>query len=138
MKVTPSSENKAVNKSSFSSSDLWQKLASTTKRLGKETVEKILWLYYAAKRPKTPNWAKTVVYSALAYFILPTDAIPDFIPISGYADDLAAITAAVTTIAAYIDAEVKQQTNEKLRKWFGVEEAEEEINDVDIDESTST
>lgn len=138
LKKDVSSEETTSNQRSFSPAELWQKLANTTKRLGKETVEKILWLYYATKRPNTPRWAKTVVYSALAYFILPTDAIPDFIPISGYADDLAAITAAVTTIAAYIDAEVKQKTNQKLHKWFGVEESEEAINGVNIDEPEST
>ena len=107
----------------FSPQALWGKLARVAKRLGREMVEKILWLYYATQRPETPAWAKTVVYSALAYFILPTDAIPDFIPVSGYADDMAAITAALTTIAAYINSGVKKQAEEKLNKWFGEEGA---------------
>jgi uncharacterized membrane protein YkvA (DUF1232 family) len=103
----------------FSAQALWGKLARTAKKLGRETVEKILWLYYASQRPETPRWAKTLVFGALAYFILPTDAIPDFIPITGYTDDMAAIAAAVTTIAVYINRDVKEKTAEKLKRWFG-------------------
>ncbi|MEZ5482797.1 MAG: DUF1232 domain-containing protein [Porticoccaceae bacterium] len=112
MKLSP------YNPKPFSPNALWAKLSSVATRLGHETVEKILWLYYASQRQETPKWAKTVVFSALAYFILPTDAIPDFIPVSGYADDIAAITAAVTTLAAYIDSDVKKKTEEKLKRWF--------------------
>lgn len=106
----------------FSAPALWGKLSRVTKRLGREMVEKILWLYYASLQPQTPAWAKTVVYTALAYFILPIDAIPDVIPGSGYSDDLAAITAALSTIAAYVDSDVKKLANEKIEKWFGVNE----------------
>ncbi|MEH6467381.1 MAG: YkvA family protein [Porticoccus sp.] len=103
----------------YSGTDFWIKLKHSAKAAGCELVEKSLWLYYAARNQKTPSWAKAVVYSALAYFILPTDAIPDFIPLSGYTDDMAAIATAVTTITNYIDDEVKEKANQKLKHWFG-------------------
>lgn len=103
----------------YSGTDFWIKLKHSAKAAGYELVEKSLWLYYAARNQKTPPWVKAVVYSALAYFILPTDAIPDFIPISGYTDDMAAIATAVTTIANHIDEDVKAKANQKLRHWFG-------------------
>lgn len=102
----------------YSGADFWIKLKLSAKAAGRELVEKSLWLYYAARRPDTPLWAKTVVYSALAYFILPTDAIPDFIPITGYTDDMAAIATAVATITNYIDDEVKNLANKRLKCWF--------------------
>jgi len=74
---------------------------------------------HAAKRPETPAWAKAVIYSAIAYFILPIDAIPDFIPLTGYSDDFVTLSAAVTTIAIYIDDSVKSKTKETLKIWFG-------------------
>ncbi len=55
---------------------------------GKEVIRKALQLYYAMKRPDCPAWAKAVIIGALAYFIVPTDALPDFIPAIGYTDDL--------------------------------------------------
>ena len=103
----------------YSGTDFWIKLKHSAKIAGYELVEKSLWLYYAARHPDTPPWAKAVVYSALAYFILPTDAIPDFIPVSGYTDDLAAIAAAVTTISSYINSDVKDKGKQKLAHWFG-------------------
>ena len=104
----------------YSGADFWIKLKLSAKIAGRELVEKSLWLFYAAKRPDTPIWAKTAIYSALAYFILPTDAVPDFIPITGYTDDMAAIAAAVATISSYIDDEVKARTGKKLANWFDI------------------
>ena len=102
----------------YSGADFWIKLKLSAQTAGRELVEKSLWLYYAARQPETPLWAKTAVYSALAYFILPTDTIPDFIPITGYTDDMAAIAAAVATIAQYIDDDVKDLAANKLKSWF--------------------
>lgn len=103
----------------YSDESFWSKLTRFALAAGKEVVEKALWLYFAAARPDTPTWARATVYSALGYFILPTDAIPDLTPAVGFADDLGAITLAVATIAAYIDAEVKDKARGKIREWFG-------------------
>ena len=110
--------HEANDRKRYSGADFWIKLKLSAKAAGRELVEKSLWLYYAARRPDTPLWAKTVVYSTLAYFILPTDAIPDFIPITGYTDDMAAIATAVATITNYIDDEVKNLANKRLKCWF--------------------
>ena len=83
-----------------------------------EVIEKALWLYYAAERSDTPRWAKATVYGALAYFILPADALPDVLPIAGYSDDLAVLAVAVTTIGFYVDASVKAMAAEDLARWF--------------------
>ncbi len=52
--------------------------------------------------PATPVWVKGMCIAVLGYLILPTDAVADFIPVLGYSDDLAALTAAITTIAAHL------------------------------------
>lgn len=95
-----------------------QTLARAARAAGREVVEKALWLFFAARRPETPRWAKATVYGALAYFIVPLDAIPDVAPIAGYTDDLGVLTLAVGTIAAYIDAGVKEKTRRLLARWF--------------------
>lgn len=115
---TGTSLKKAGVESHYSGTDFWIKMKHAARAAGKELVEKSLWLYYASRKPNTPAWAKAAVYSALAYFILPTDTIPDFIPGTGYTDDLAAILAAVSTIANYIDDEVKSRASERLSHWF--------------------
>ncbi len=103
----------------YSEKGFWKKLAKFAKVAGTEVVEKALWLYYAYQRPETPMWAKTTIVAALGYFISPIDAIPDFIPIVGYIDDLGVLTAAVASVAVYIDKDVKKKAKKKLKDWFG-------------------
>lgn len=105
----------------YSDESFWEKVKKFAKVAGKEVIEKSLWLYYAAQRPETPLWAKTVIYGALAYFICPVDAIPDVIPVVGFVDDLGALAAALATVTVYINDEVKTKTSVKLKNWFGVE-----------------
>lgn len=94
-------------------------LTRYAKTAGREVIEKALWLYYAARSPATPAWAKTAIYGALGYFISIIDAIPDLTPIVGYTDDLGVLVAALATVAAYITPDVKAKADEKLCRWFG-------------------
>lgn len=103
----------------FSHQRFWAQLAGIAKRAGREVVEKALILYYAAQRPETPLWAKTVIYSALAYLFLPTDAIPDITPIAGFTDDWATLLAALGTVAMAITPEVQEEAKAKTENWFG-------------------
>lgn len=98
--------------------DFWLKLNRFAYKAGREIIEKALWLFYAAKRPETPMWARSVIVGALAYFILPTDAVPDFIPGAGYADDLSVLATAVGAVMLFINDEVKQKSEQALQKWF--------------------
>lgn len=103
----------------YSETGFWDKLKHYALAAGKELVEKALWLYYAAQNPSTPTWAKSVMYGALGYFILPLDAIPDITPLIGYSDDLGVLAAALAAVSMYITDEVKQQAQQKLAAWFG-------------------
>ena len=103
----------------YSEERLRAKLARHALAAGREVVEKALWLYYASRRPDVPRWAKLTIYAALAYFILPMDAIPDITPLLGYSDDLGALSAALLTVAHYVDDEVKAKARRRLQKWFG-------------------
>lgn len=104
---------------SNSDNNFWNKVKSTFLKAGRDVIEKALWLYYAAQSVDTPAWAKTTIYAALAYFISPLDAIPDITPLAGYTDDLAVLMSAVAAVALYIDDEVKDKTEVKLKDWFG-------------------
>ena len=76
-------------------------------------------LYYALSSTKTPAWAKTVIISALAYFIFPIDLVPDTIPVVGFADDLAALVAAYKAVKVCVTPEVIAQAKAKAHEWFG-------------------
>ena len=102
----------------YSEQRFWSKFSYCFKSAGIDVIRKSLWLYYAAQKPDTPPWAKTVIYSTLVYFISPIDAIPDALPGIGYSDDLIVIAAAIASIAIYIDKGVKSTAEETLRAWF--------------------
>ena len=48
----------------------------------------VLAVYLAAKDPRTPWYAKAMIFFVVAHTFSPIDLIPDFIPILGYLDDL--------------------------------------------------
>jgi uncharacterized membrane protein YkvA (DUF1232 family) len=45
-------------------------------------------VYLAARDPRTPWYAKALIFFVVAHTFSPIDLIPDFIPILGYLDDL--------------------------------------------------
>ena len=45
-------------------------------------------LYFAARDPRVPWYAKVVASCVAAYALSPIDLIPDFIPVLGYLDDV--------------------------------------------------
>lgn len=119
-----------TNTEQLNHEDFWQKLSRFGYRAGSEIVEKALWLFYAARRPETPVWARSVIVGALAYFVLPTDAIPDFVPGIGYTDDLSVLATAVGAVALFINDDVKRKTEEVLQKWFPKRHRQETTEDL--------
>jgi uncharacterized membrane protein YkvA (DUF1232 family) len=68
-------------------------------------------MYYCALDSKTPLLAKATILGALAYFILPIDAIPDILPILGFTDDTATIYTALKVVGSNITAEHINKAN---------------------------
>lgn len=103
----------------YSEESFFNKIIRYAKSAGIKVIYVALLLYYTLKKPSTPPWAKTAIIGALGYFIFPIDLIPDILPGVGYVDDLSVMAAALATVAAYIDDEVREQAKEKLKDWFG-------------------
>ena len=76
--------------------------------------EDILSAWFCARDPKTPARVRYVLMAALGYFVLPIDAIPDFLPLIGFTDDVAMIAAAIATVAGSILPEHRA----KARQWL--------------------
>ncbi len=73
-------------------------------------------LYYCARDPNTPLQAKGILLAALAYFILPTDALPDLLPFLGFTDDAAVIALAIAKIRQHLKPEHREQAAAKLEE----------------------
>ena len=65
-------------------------------------------LYRLLKSPDTPRWVKAMCLTALGYLVLPTDAVSDLIPVAGFVDDAAMITAALAAIGSRWDTAESQ------------------------------
>jgi uncharacterized membrane protein YkvA (DUF1232 family) len=83
----------------------------------------VMSLWYCAKDPETPNTAKGMVLAALAYFVLPMDAVPDVLLGIGYTDDAAVIAAVLAIVGRNIKDRHRDAAREALRKFAGDEEA---------------
>lgn len=103
----------------YSDEVFWEKLRGLASKAGTTVAENALTLFYAIQHPNVTHQQKLLIGGALAYLILPADAIPDFLPAVGFGDDLAALTYAVSAIAGNINSEVKEKAQQTLREWFG-------------------
>ena len=103
----------------YDENDFWAKIKKFAAKAGGRVIYSALKLYYAMQSPQTPKWAKGVILGALGYFILPIDLVPDLVPVAGFTDDLAVLTAALATVAINITPEVKAMARQKMQDWFG-------------------
>ena len=87
-----------------------------------------LTLWFAARHPHTPWYAKALGVFVVAYALSPIDLIPDFIPVLGYLDDVillpGLIWLAIKLLPSDVlrecraQAEARMQANEpKPRNW---------------------
>lgn len=58
--------------------------------------------YYCAFDRKTPRHVQAALLGALAYFVLPFDAIPDIMPALGFSEDAAVLATVLRMVAAHI------------------------------------
>ena len=58
--------------------------------------------YFCALDPATPHRVRAVLLAALAYFVLPFDAVPDFLAGIGFSDDVTVLVATIALVRAHI------------------------------------
>jgi uncharacterized membrane protein YkvA (DUF1232 family) len=81
--------------------------------------EDLLAAYYCAFDRQTPLHVKAVLLGAIAYFILPTDLIPDYIPVIGYVDDAAVLAGAIKIVSSHIMPEHREAARRMLARLRG-------------------
>ncbi len=106
--------------SHFSDSRFWDTVRRFARRAGGEVIEEAITLYHCLRDPDTPRWARAIIAGALGYFILPTDLIPDFTPVVGFADDLGTFVAATACVAMHIKPEHRARAQRQMQTWFGL------------------
>lgn len=115
----------------YSESKFIEKVMKFAKNAGIKVIYVALLLFYTLQKASTPSWAKSAIIGALGYFILPTDIIPDILPIAGFSDDITALLAVIVAVALYVDEDTKSKAKAKLRIWF---ESYDEVELKEIDD----
>lgn len=92
----------------------WPKIRQVAARI--PFAADVLQLWYLARDPETPATAKGLVLAALAYFVLPLDAIPDVLPAIGYTDDAAVIAAVIALVGQNLKPAHKAAAKEALAR----------------------
>jgi uncharacterized membrane protein YkvA (DUF1232 family) len=66
-------------------------------------------LYFAARDPRVPWYAKTLAVLVVAYALSPIDLVPDFIPVLGYLDDAILVPLGILLTLRLIPSEVMRE-----------------------------
>jgi uncharacterized membrane protein YkvA (DUF1232 family) len=99
--------------------DFWP----TIKRVARSVpfAEDAVAAYYCALDRETPSHVRAALIGALAYFVLPFDAMPDFLPLMGFADDASILAAALATVRIHMKDRHREAARKTLEdEDFGV------------------
>jgi uncharacterized membrane protein YkvA (DUF1232 family) len=94
--------------------DFWRKLRRVAAHI--PFAEDLLAAYYCAFDRATPLRVKATLVAAIAYFVLPFDAIPDMLPVTGFTDDAAVLATAIRLVTNHMRPEHRQTAQEKLQE----------------------
>lgn len=92
----------------------WPKMRRTAARI--PFAGQALAAWYATQDPKTPLAAKGIILGALAYFVMPVDAIPDIFAGIGFTDDATVIAAVLATLGAHLKPRHHDQAAQALKR----------------------
>ena len=84
-------------------------------------MEDLLAAYYCAFDRDTPRHVQAALMGALAYFIMPLDALPDVMVALGYTDDLAVLAGVVRVVAAHIEPTHREAARAALARGLADE-----------------
>lgn len=91
----------------------WRKFRRVVGRI--PFAEDLLAAYFCAMDPVTPAYVKAVLLAAVAYFVVPTDLIPDFIAGFGFTDDATVLLTAVNAVSSKIRPSHRERARDTLK-----------------------
>ena len=94
--------------------NFWRKLKRVAAKI--PFAEDLLAAYYCAFDRQTPRHVQAALIGALAYFILPFDFVPDFLPVLGFTDDAAVLATAIRLVATHIRDEHREAARAALKR----------------------
>jgi len=79
-------------------------------------MEDVVAAYFCALDSRTPARVRGTLLAALAYFVLPTDLIPDFIAGLGFSDDATVLMAVMAMLGSHVGEDHREAARKALEK----------------------
>ena len=98
-------------------SGFWNKVRRTRGRV--PFLDEAIAAYFCAIDPRTPRHVQVMLLGALAYFVVPTDMIPDFIAGLGFTDDATVLAAVIGTVRRHITSDHRERASSVLSDLTG-------------------
>jgi uncharacterized membrane protein YkvA (DUF1232 family) len=95
----------------------WKKLARVVARIS--FAEDIVAAFYCAFDRNTPTYVRATLLGAILYFLLPTDAVPDFLAVLGFTDDATVLAAALAAVGRHLSEEHRASARQRLERLIG-------------------
>jgi len=92
--------------------NFWRKLRQLVSQV--PFAEDLVAAHYCAFDRETPGHVKAALVGALAYFVLPMDAVPDVLPVIGFGDDAAVLAAAIKLVTSHITPDHREAARRTL------------------------
>jgi uncharacterized membrane protein YkvA (DUF1232 family) len=100
-------------------SALWGRLRDYATKAGRVSVRPMLLLYYVMRSKDTTKKDKMLIFSTLAYIILPIDILDARrIPIFGWLDEIASLSVTYQKMRKNITPEMEAKVDTILDNWF--------------------
>ncbi len=90
----------------------WPKMGQVLSRI--PFAEEALAAWYCATDEATPARVKGMLLAALAYFVVPVDLLPDFLPGLGFTDDLTVLLTTLGLVRGHITETHREQARRAL------------------------
>ncbi|MBR1784880.1 MAG: DUF1232 domain-containing protein [Bacteroidales bacterium] len=100
----------------YDEQSFWRKLRRVAAKAGSALLYPALQLYYVLQSGDVPLKDKTVIIGALGYLILPADLVPDFLPLLGLTDDIAAISLALKAVQRNLTPAINEQARRQTER----------------------
>ncbi len=108
-----------ITANDYSESGFFGFIKKWGRKAGREILKNAFILHEMLKDPDVPRSSKLIIMGALAYLILPIDAIPDFLPVVGLTDDALALVTALAKVASNCTDAHKARAEARVRAIFG-------------------
>lgn len=100
---------------------LMDRIGEYARKAGRVATRPVLLLYYVMRSKETPWKDKALIFSSLAYIVLPIDILDaKRLPIIGWLDEVASLSVTYQKVCKNITPEMEAMVDAILDNWFPV------------------